>query len=204
MTKPTQTVLMAAALALGLGVAGSGVASEDPLDDGAAAFAQKDYATAMKLWRPLAEHGDAKAQFNLGLLYDDGQGVAEDDKEAVKWYRLAAEQGDAKGQHNLALMYDEGTGVAVDDKEAVKWFRLAAAQGHAGSQTNLGVMYQNGEGVAQDLVRAHMWYSLAAAQGEKSLPKYRDAIAAKMTPVQIAKAQEMATKCKASNYKICD
>ena len=65
---------------------------------GYAAYQSGDYATALREWTPLAEQGKASAQFNLGVMYDKGQGVPEDDKAAVKWYRLAAEQGDANAQ----------------------------------------------------------------------------------------------------------
>ena len=63
---------------------------------------------------PLAEAGYDVAQFNLGVMYDNGQGVLQDYKEAVKWYRLAAEQGYADAQYNLGVMYDNGEGVPQD------------------------------------------------------------------------------------------
>ena len=113
----------------------------------------------------LADQGNAKAQYNLGLMYDLGKGVPEDDKKAVEWYRLAADQGNAKAQDNLGLMYDLGEGVPEDDKEAVKWYRLAADQGNADAQSNLGVKYDTGEGVPEDDKQAVKWYRLAANQG---------------------------------------
>ena len=82
----------------------------------------------------LAERGLAFAQVNLGLMYDNGEGVPENDAEAVRWYRLAAEQGYASGQYNLALMYDLGEGIPEDDAEAVRWYQLAAEQGNASAQ----------------------------------------------------------------------
>ena len=93
-----------------------------------------DYATALKEWTPLAEQGNAVAQFNLGLMYRIGDGVPQDDKTAVKWYTLAAEQGDADAQYNLASMYRTGQGVPQDYKTTVKWHTLAAEQGHAYEQ----------------------------------------------------------------------
>ena len=66
--------------------------------DGWGAYERGDYQTALREWRPLATQGNAPAQFNLGLMYDHGYGVPQDDAEAVKWYRLAAEQGDARGR----------------------------------------------------------------------------------------------------------
>jgi len=76
-----------------------------------------------------AEQGDATAQFNLGFMYCDGEGVPQDYKEAVKWYRMAAEQGNATAQNNLGFMYCKGQGVPQNFVEAYAWFNLAAAQG---------------------------------------------------------------------------
>ena len=112
-----------------------------------------------------AEQGDAEAQFNLGVMYRDGEGVPQDEAEAVRWFRLAAEQGLAVGQSNLGLMYAEGRGVPQDDAEAARWNRLAAEQGHASAQFNLGLMYATGRGVPQDDAEAVRWYRLAADQG---------------------------------------
>ena len=174
------------------------------LEDGFAAAERKDYATAFKLWRPLAEQGDAVTQSNLGVMYRTGQGVTQDYKEALKWSRLAAEQGNAIAQTSLGWMYDQGQGVTQDYKEAVKWLRLAAEQGNAIAQSNLGYMYANGHGVPQDYVRAHMWLNLAsAAGGSEHGTKNRDLVAKLMTPQQIEKAQEMAKACQARNFKGC-
>ena len=180
----------------------------DPFDAAVAAYNRNDYATAVSLFRSLAAQGDVMAQYNLGLMYDNGTGVAQDYKEAVRLYGLAAAQGLAKAQSNLGVMYANGQGVAQDYKEAVRLYGLAAAQGNAGAQSNLGVMYSNGQGVAQDYVRAHMWYNLGASSlsGEegKIATSNRDNIAKMMTPQQIAEAQAMARKCQASNFKKCD
>jgi hypothetical protein len=119
-------------------------------DEGLTAYNKKDYATALREWKPLAAQGNASAQSNLGVMYENGQGVAQDYKEAVRLYRLAAAQGNANGQSNLGVMYQNGQVVAQDYKEAVKWFRLAADQGDADAQRNLGAMYDSGEGVPKD------------------------------------------------------
>ena len=79
--------------------------------------------------RRAAEQGNASAQFNLGLMYDNGEGVPEDDREAVKWYRKAAEQGNLFAQYNLGVMYAKGEGVPEDYVKAYAWVNLAAARG---------------------------------------------------------------------------
>ena len=104
----------------------SGSVFGDDYKDGKDAYERKDYKTAYKLWLPLAEQGNATAQYNLGVMYYNGQGVPQDYKEAVRLYRLAAEQGLARAQSNLGVMYRKGRGVPQDYKEADKWWRLAA------------------------------------------------------------------------------
>ena len=91
---------------------------------GDAAFEAGDYATALKEWRPLAEQGDAIAQYYLGLMYATGQGVPLNYETAMKWYTLAADQGDADAQCNLGLMYATGQGVPQNYETAVKWYRI--------------------------------------------------------------------------------
>ena len=119
-------VLAILILATGLGFGG---AARADFQDGLKAAQSGDFATALQEWRPLAEQGLVGAQFNLGLMYDNGRGVPENDAKAVKWYRLAAEQEGAEAQYNLGFMYANGEGVLQDDREAVKWYRLAAKQG---------------------------------------------------------------------------
>ena len=90
-------------------------------------FAQSDFDAT----KARAEAGDANAQNNLGAMYDNGTGVAENVQEAVKWYRLAAEQGDANSLFVLGLMYENGEGVSGNDVQAYIWYSVAAAQGAA-------------------------------------------------------------------------
>ena len=168
---------------------------------GLAAYNQGDYATALKEWRPLAEQGNAPAQFTLGVLYENGQDVPQDDGEAVRWYRLAAEQGHAAAQNNLGGMYLKGRGVPQDYGAAVRWYRQAVEQGNAQAQFNLGILYDKGQGVSQDYIQAHMWVNLASAQGHVVAPKARDSIAKKMTPEQIADAQRLAGEWLAQHQK---
>ena len=88
----------------------------------------RDPAEAVKWFRKAAEQNYAKAQYNLGVCFYAGEGVAKD-PEAVKWYRKAAEQNNAEGQLYLGLSYVKGEGVAEDLVEAYKWLLLAARQG---------------------------------------------------------------------------
>ncbi|HHW5018725.1 TPA: tetratricopeptide repeat protein, partial [Haemophilus influenzae] len=90
---------------------------EQQFQQGLTAYEQSNYQTAFKLWLPLAEQGNAKAQYNLGVMYGNGRGVKQDYFKAVNWYRKAAEQGHADAQLNLGYMYEKGRGVKQDDFE---------------------------------------------------------------------------------------
>jgi hypothetical protein len=142
----------------------------------------------------LAEEGDAVAQYNLGWMYDHGEGVPENNTEAMKWYRLAADQGLAAAQRNIGALYENGVEVPQDYAEAVKWFRLAADQGDANAQYNLGVMYALGRGVPENYVTAYAWFNISAASGDELAISNRSAAEARMTPAQIAEAQQLSTE----------
>ena len=99
-------------------------------DKGMAAYERGDYVAALREWTQLAEQGDAIAQFNLGVMFEKGQGAQQDFGQAVKWYRRAAEQGDAMAQNNLGWMYELGGGVVEDYVTAHMWGNIARANGN--------------------------------------------------------------------------
>jgi hypothetical protein len=121
---------------------------------------------ALPLYLKLAGDGNADAQFKLGLIYANGQGVDKDDKQAVDWFEKAAQQGHREAQTKLGFMYATGKGVTQNDSSAVYWCYKAAEQGDAIAQYNLGQMYAKGQGVAKDSNLAFSWFSKAAAQGD--------------------------------------
>ena len=100
------------------------------LDAGLKAYDKGDYAAAMKDWRPLADNGNARAQFLLGLLYYDGKSVPQDYAEALKWFEQSGDRGYVRAQRNLAEMYATGQGVKRDYIQAYKWFNICAAAGN--------------------------------------------------------------------------
>ena len=122
MTVLRALVLVAFCLLLAVGHATASL-----FDEGVAAFDKRDYEAAFRLWLPLAQQGHAGAQFNVAVLYEKGQGVAQDAAEAAKWYRKAAEQGDVQAQYSVGMLYENGTGIARDPDEARKWYRIVMA-----------------------------------------------------------------------------
>ena len=127
-------VLMLIVVLLMSGAAVPAVAG--PFEDALAPAQKGYYATALRLWQPLAEQGNAAAQRNLGVMYANGQGVPQDYEAATAWYSKAAEQAYASAQHNLGAMYADGRGVTQDYVLAHMWFNLSAAQGDADATKN--------------------------------------------------------------------
>ena len=172
-------------------------AHANPWDDAAAAYGRGDHTAALQRFRSLAEAGDAAAQYNMGIMCDNGEGTIEDHAEALTWYRLAAEQGHMNAQFSLAHMYRSGEGTSRDHTQALKWYRLAAEQGHIGALNDLGVAYDKGLGVSPDYVEAHKWYDLGANRAidenrrSRSI-KNRGLVAAKMSSEQIDEARRLA------------
>ena len=124
----------------------------------------QDEDKAVEWYRKGAQQGDADAQNNLAVMYEN----ARDYPEAVKWYRKLAEQGHAPAQARLGYLYGTGRGLARDHIEALRWFRKAAEHGHAVAQNNLGIFYRDGLGVDSNYAEAAKWFRKAAAQGEIS------------------------------------
>lgn len=85
---------------------------------------QQDYKTAVKCYRLAADLGNPEARYNLGTMYEAGNGVKQDYKAAVKWFKLAAEQGHVLAQFNLGTMYATGEGVEKSLEQAYFWFLI--------------------------------------------------------------------------------
>jgi hypothetical protein len=158
--EPIQQAVIGLAQTLGLARGNS--------DSAYAAYQEGRYATALRLARPLAAEGDARAQSVLGLLYYRGQGgVPQDKSEAAKWFRHAADQGDAQAQYNLGLYYAKGEAGEPDHVNAHIWFNLAAAH-----------------------------FPVSDTSNRSAARKNRDLVAEEMTPDQIAEAQKLALEWK--------
>jgi len=150
-------------------VAGCSASSDADIKVAKDAYTRGDYATTLRLMRPLAEHGNGLAQMVLSNMYGSGKGVPQNDAESVKWLRRAADGGWAQGQVGVAFMYEEGRGVPQDYVEAHKWYNLAASHP-----------------VSENFDK--FWHDMATEK--------RDSVARKMTPEQVGEAQKLAREWK--------
>jgi uncharacterized protein len=181
-----------ALLILVLGLVGPVAAAE--LDDAVAAARRGEYATAWRRLSPLAEKGDARAQFDIAFMQAYGWGVPRNPAEAIVWYRKAADQGLQVAQHFLGLAYVNGEGVRPDDVEAARWFTRAAAQGFSQAQYMLGLMTVDGRGVQKDLVQGYAFIVMAGQGGVRSAARLIQQLG--LTEVQRAQAREIIDRWK--------
>ena len=127
------------------------------------------YIKAHKLASPLANSGNASAQYTMGLLREYGLGGVEKNLAAAAiWYLKAAEQGYAPAQNDIGYCYQYGQGVTQNYAEAIKWYLKAAEQGNSAAQSQIGYCYENGQGVTQNYAEAIKWYLKAAEQGNSA------------------------------------
>ena len=135
---------------------------------GMKAYEAKDYATAYAEWLPLAEAGDARAQYGMGRLYRFGRGVEQDFETAIEWYKQAAmqtEDGDTyrRAVYALGYMVDEGQGTPKDADKAECLYRVSAENGYASAQWVYSNLLAAKPGIHPDALG---WEERAAAQGD--------------------------------------
>ncbi len=150
---------------------------------------------AFKWYKMAAEQGHVSAQLNLGVMYNQGNGVKQDYKEAAKWYQMAAEQDNTKAQLNLGILYDLGHGVERDVAKAAEYYKKAAKKGMRDAQYNLGIIYYNGEGgVRHNYIKSYAWLALAKEQGSELAAIYKDKVERKLQKLEKLSARKLAVK----------
>lgn len=123
------------------------------------------YQKSAEFYQEAVDQNNAVAQYNLGYMYEEGQGVEQDYQKAIRLYQKSADQGYDIAQNNLGIMYHKGKGVEQDYQKAAKLYQKSADQDNVFAQVNLGNMYSNGEGVAQDYKKAVELFLKATNQG---------------------------------------
>lgn len=164
----------------------------------------QDVAEGLRWLDKATSQGDAYAQFQRGFIYRQGLIVPTDYAEAMKWYRLAAAQNYVPALYGIGSMHEDGAGVPRNDVESIKWFRAAANHDYpdtdfnyrANAQLKIGRKYAEGRSVPEDNVQAYMWLSLAAEQKAVGAAIFRDDVARRLSPAQLAEAQKLAREWK--------
>ena len=130
---------------------------------GSEAYLKEDYATAFREWMPLAEQGDARAQYFVGGLYSSGRGVERNDKQAMYWTRKSAENGYASAIYSIAESYQQGFRVDKDINESIRWYEKLANKNDVKAQIKLGFLYDT---KLEDFEAAANWYKKAIEQAD--------------------------------------
>ncbi len=180
-------LVLAATLSLLSAVAWSG-----DFKKGWDAYNALNYAAAKAEWEALADAGDARSAYGMGLLYGNGFGVDMNDELALKYYEIAAEQGHGDAAFSLAVMHQNGWGVPADDGEANKWYLVAAKTGNTEAQMALGRYYAMDFLDTYDPVQAYKWFDLATKLGDYGASERREFVASRMTPEQVTEATALA------------
>lgn len=139
----------------------------ETLEKALEAYDFKEYTDAAQWLKPWAEKGQVEAQYRLGTLYENGQGVEKSVEEAKKWYRKAAAQNHARARRRLEAIEGK-TSSPGSESVALKWYQDLADQGEPDAQYNLGFMYETGFSVPKDDGKAAQWYERAAEK--KNVP----------------------------------
>lgn len=151
-----------------LGCGSSSSSSSKDFDRALEAARSEDFESALSIWLPLAEAGDAASQFHVGYIYSNGLGVPTNYAEARKWYELSAQQDNTEAQYYLAGLYFEGRGVEMNPATAERWLRKAAIRGHSSAQNNLGVLYAKRSNSDEDNFLSIRWQLRAAKKGNST------------------------------------
>ena len=144
-------------------------------EEGRSAYVRGEYTRAYEILLPLAEQGNADAQTILGIMYDYGHGVPQDEVKALDWYLRAASQGEPAVQYKVGDRFFRGIGTEQNYREALEWWELAAGGGHSDAQFNLGLMYYRGLVTKPDFIQAADLFRRAALQ-ENSYAQYSLAV----------------------------
>jgi len=121
-------LLRVLSVAVVLGVVAAGAARATPLEDAKTAYQSGDYIAAFEGFGPLALQGSGDAEYLLGCLYENGQGVPRNLDAAVTWFLAAANHNVTAAAATLGVLYSLGLGVPQDADSSAEWFRRAAQQ----------------------------------------------------------------------------
>jgi hypothetical protein len=199
-------VLLAAIVAASAATAGD-------YDRGLRAAQAGDFETAFAEWMPLAEAGNAAAQYNIARMYRQGDFVDRDDAEAARWYLAAAEQGLVPAQAQIGWMLANGVGVARDLRAAARWTHRAAEGGDAQArqtlvaiQSELGWAYMGGDaGLSQDIGLSCMWFTFAAENGSAEAEQMAESVCGiAAREGEAARIDRVRARCLATGFRECD
>ena len=181
----------------------AGVAKADTYLRGFQALEQKDYKTALYFLSLFAANGDARANYNLGIMYREGLGVDQDDIEALTHFIAAAEDGHMLGNYAVGLAFLRGRGSDVDGEAALSYLKEATLLGHALSPVEMGRIYFEGRLTKKDVVAAHFWWSVARDRNAPGATEYLNSLSRQMSETQKQEAALQQQRCRTQTLRQC-
>ena len=181
----------------------SGAAKADAYLKGFQALDQKDYKTALYYLSMFAANGDARANYNLGIMYREGLGVDQYDIEALTHFIAAAEDGHMLGNYAVGLAFLRGRGSDIDVEAALFYLKEATLLGHALSPVEIGRVYFEGKLTEKDFVAAHFWWSLARARNAPGAKESLNSLYQQMTEAQKQQAALRQQRCRNQTLRKC-
>lgn len=125
----------------------------------------KSFADLFPKLEKLAQRGDPCAQYEMGWMFESGNGVLKNKAKSYEWYEKSAQQGYVFSQFHLGWMYHNGFGIEKNELKAFEWYEKAAMRGYAPAQDDIAHMYESGVGVIRDEAKAFAWYERSAQRG---------------------------------------
>ncbi len=142
------------------------VPGQDLWNQGVARYKAGDHAGAARLILQSAQAGNPTATYEMGYLYENGDGIPKNMAEAARWYMKGASMGECQSEAAVGQLYEDGNQVQDNWIEAAKWYQKSAAQSCKAGESRLGRAYEYGIGVPINLGEAVTWYDKAAAHGD--------------------------------------
>ncbi|WP_158969477.1 tetratricopeptide repeat protein [Paraglaciecola sp. L3A3] len=165
-------------------------------DKGVAAYTGNDIPLALIEFKSAAELGDPRAQFNLGLMHEQGIGTEQSFEKALIWYKKSGELGNMFAQYNAGVFYENGKGTKVDFAQANDWYRKAVLQGDGLAAGNLGMLYIRADGVVENKEAglALLIMSTTLDSSPENIAKRNISMIRNLTPDMVAAAQELSNQ----------
>ena len=190
-------------IVVSLQLAAPRLAAGDTYESGIAALDAGRYDEALFHISLLAANDDPRAQYTMGVMYRQGLGVAQDDREALLWYLAAAEAGHMLGQYAAGLAFDRGIGADRDVGNALHYLREAALQGHAAAPVQIGAIHYLGTDIDVDHVRAYFWWQIAADRNAPGAAQNMFRLRQEISDQDLARATTYLTSCQAKTVRQC-
>jgi TPR repeat protein len=191
-------LLRGGALLLGLGLLGFGLTGCSDYKRARRAYEVGRFTEALQILEKLAEGGDARAQYEISLMYLQGIGTRVDPARGGYWMLAAANNGNVAAMVEIGGRFESGANVERNYLLSFTWYRRAAALEDPIAAYRLAGLYERGSGVQRDLPRAWAWYRLSRKFGNPIALEATDRVWRLMDAMERVQAESLFEKLKSN------